>query len=423
MTEVLHIQPVIREESRQRSGFWVTLAMMICLPLVAIQGPAHTTPMDVVNAIFLTTYWVQVLCRRERISFPLLTAFWLILVGSCTGAFAAGEPLRALLCVVEDLYLFIWFVTLHDFLSRRSRIDDMAIIFASVACAVAFCTWTDSHFHLFGGTFAGEKRAVGTFQNPNMFGDYLVVSFFLTWAVAAAGRRLWYLGLPVLLFGILATASNGCLMSVIAGVGTTIIAYRGFWNVRLLGVTLVTMGLLLALVCVFQDSLQQAAFDRFSGGRSEVGGAALKGASERFPIWENVMLHACTVPGGVGPGNFSTVNADTTGDYHGAHSEYLGMLAERGVFGLAGWLAILGGLFMMLRRLRAAADVGFKPLGVEPMYGFFGAMAAHALVIELSHFRHTWMVFAMVAAAATQATRLTAAPAVATEPAVLAEAA
>ena len=62
----------------------------------------------------------------------------------------------------------------------------------------------------------------------------------------------------------------------------------------------------------------------------------------------------------------------------------------------------------MLGRIRAAAALGFRPLGVEQLYGLFGALAAHALVIELSHFRHTWLVFAVITATAMQAAARTA---------------
>src|SRR5262249_43916263 len=79
------------------------------------------------------------------------------------------------------------------------------------------------------------------------------------------------------------------------------------------------------------------------------------------------------------------------------------MLAERGFIGLAGWGTVLGALFLMLGRIRKAAAAGFRPLGVEQLYGLFGALAAHALVIELSHFRHTWIIFALITPTAMQA--------------------
>jgi len=402
MTLTAHT-PVAGTEPRARGPFLVMAAMLVALPLVAIQGPAHTTPMDAVNALFVGLYWCWLLVRREKMLFPLAFGFWLIQLGSCTGIYAADERVRAALTVIEDVYLYVWFVTLVHFLARRCRISDVAMIFILVACGVAFLTVADAHLGLFGGRFAGMKRATGTFENPNMFGDYLVGAFFVTWAAAAAGRRIFYAGLPLLGLGILSTHSNGCLVSLIGGCGVTVIAYPAFWKPKQLGSTLVLAGTLFGIVGAFHDQLQQLAVERFSGSRTEVGGAALKGASERLPIWANILKLVAQKPGGIGPGNLANVEAATTGDKHSAHSEYLGMLAERGFFGLAGWGTVLGGLFLMLGRIRKAAAAGFRPLGVEQLYGLFGALAAHALVIELSHFRHTWIVFAIITATAMQA--------------------
>src|SRR5438128_7077554 len=58
---------------------------------------------------------------------------------------------------------------------------------------------------------------------------------------------------------------------------------------------------------------------------------------------------------------------------------------------------------LMLLRARAAGAVGYRPLGILSLFGLFGAVTAHALVIELSHFRPFWMLVALLAAAAAQA--------------------
>jgi O-antigen ligase len=244
-----------------------------------------------------------------------------------------------------------------------------------------------------------------------MFGDYLVVSFFVAWATAAGRRPFVYLALPLLFAGIRATASNGALMSLLGGCCAWFAATSTFWTRRTLGILCVAGGILLGVVGVYHEEITQFAVDMGSAGRGEVGGAAMKGASERLPIWKTIAEQVIATPIGVGPGNFAGVDAMTTGDDHGAHNEYLGMLAERGFLGLAGWLALMATLFLMLFRVRAASFAGFRPFGPEALFGLFGAMCAHSLVIELSHFRHTWMVFALISATALQAARVRPAPA------------
>ena len=399
----------MRAERQSLGSFLVAGAMLVCLPLVAIQGPAHTTPMDLVNVLFVAVYTAVLLACRERIELPLVAPVWLIFLGGCTGCFAAENLPRALLTMTEDLYLFVWFVTLVNFVSRRCRIDHVALLFVAVACAVAVLTFADAHWGVAGGRFAGDKRATGTFENPNMFGDYLVTAFFVTWATGAVSR-LVYLALIPLLIGIYVTHSNGALVSLIGGCCAVVAAYRWFWQPRCLGAMLVLGAIVLGVVGVWHDDIQEAMLQRMSGSRTEVGGAAMKGASERLPIWKSAFNDVIQTPTGVGPGNFNDWS-DLSGDYHAAHSEYVGMLAERGFIGFAGWLGVLGGLFFMIDRLRRAAERGWEPLGVPALYGLLGAIAAHALVIELSHFRHTWMVFALLAGASAQAaTVLRAAP-------------
>jgi len=387
-----------------REALLVVAAMIVALPLVAIQGPLHTTPMDAVNIPFVGLCWCVILARRERMALPLVLPVWLIFVGSCMGLYSADYYRRAFVVIVEDLYLYVWFITLSHFLVRRCRLDEVAMIWIAVACSVALGTFADAHWHLLGGRLAGDAaRATGTFENPNMFGDYLVVSFFVAWATAAAGPRYLYLALPVLLNGILATHSNGALVSLLGGTSIVVAMQPVIWKPRYVGALLVVGAVVLGVVGVWHDQLKEMAMARFSGGRSEVGGAALKGADERIPVWLDAAHDVMETPTGVGPGNFNRDGGAISGDTHAAHSEYVGMLTERSVVGLAGWCGVLVGIFAMIRRIGAAAAAGFRPFGVAQLYGLLAAIAAHALVIELSHFRHIWLVFALVASAAAQA--------------------
>ena len=43
------------------------------------------------------------------------------------------------------------------------------------------------------------------------------------------------------------------------------------------------------------------------------------------------------------------------------------------------------------------------PLAIEPLYGVVAVIAIHAGTMEVFHFRHVWMAFAVVAAATFQA--------------------
>lgn len=376
--------------------------MLVTLPLVAVQGPAHMTPMDAINFLVIGGASIILLARRDTVTFPLMVPFWMIMVGSVGSLFVAADRTRSLLTLSQDVYLFVWFVILVHLLARSTRIGTIAATWAWIACAVALLTTLDRYTGALGGRFAGSARAVGTFANPNMFGNYLLTSFFVAWAAAAAGKRLVYVTLPVIALGILETASNGALLGLLGGIGAAFAASARHWQPRRLGWLLVAVAIGVAVVGIGRQDLVDAMQDMMSSKRGEIGGAALKGAEERIPLWIASAKVFAGSPVGVGPNNFDDAIGPLLGDYHGAHSEYVGMLIERGPLGFAGWCAILVSIAIALQRMRGLAASGFMPLAIEPLFGALGALGSQAFVIELFHFRHFWLLLALVFAVRVQ---------------------
>jgi hypothetical protein len=397
----------------------VVAVMLLALPIVKWQGPAHTTVMDAVNVLFLGVYWLVLLARRERVAFPLLAPFWMILLGSAIGLFFSTHLSEALLTLGQDVYLYLWFVTLAHFLVRHCRLPSVATAWVTVASLLAFLAAADHFLGVFGGFFGGGPRATGTFENPNMFGDYLNVAFFLAWAVAAGGQRILFLAMPVLLAGVLATASNGSLMSLGIACAVTAAATPARRPSLRIGSALVAAAFAVAVFGLWDERMTNALLERMSRGRSAVGGAAMEGAEERFPIWLDGLASLQRAPLGVGPANF---NAEGGGEasrtYHGPHNEYLGMLVERGPLGFIGWCTLVGGMAVALYRLGTRIAAG---LAVPALCGAVAMLAVHATVAEVFHFRHFWFAFALLTAVTLQTVRVL--PSVLPTPAAVREAA
>lgn len=381
-------------------GDVVVGVMALATPLVAVQGPAHTTVLDVVNAVFLLVYWARVLTRAEPIALPLRAAMWLLLVGSLGGMISAANRSAAVLTLTQDLYLYAWFVTLADFLARHCRPRRAIVAWVTVACAVALLAALDAHLGLFGGHFAGDVRATGTFENPNMFGDYLMVSFFFAWAVAAAGARVCYGAMAVLVVGVVATASNGALLGLLVGAAATLLALPTAQPHRRVGAVLFALACAVALFAVSFERVQEESLGMFAAPRGALGGGAVKGYGERREVWAGLLATVRETPTGVGPGNFRTYTV--AGD-HSAHNEYLGMLAERGPLGLLAWLGVLCGAVREVVRIRAARGRGYEPVAWAALLGLVAALAAHAAVVEMFHFRHVWFALAVLVAVRAQA--------------------
>jgi O-antigen ligase len=388
--------------------------MVVLVPLIVVHGPLNTAPVDFVNAGFVAAYWAWLVARRERITLPFLLPLWLILLGSLTGTWAApytGYRLNALLTTMRGVYLYVWFITAADFFARTRRLQGVVTLWAGVAAVLGLAALADQRAGLAGGVLLeSAQRARGSFENPNMFGDYLVVSFFLAWAAAAGGRRRLYLALPALAGGVLATGSNGALFGLLGGSAATLGLARAARPQRRIGVLLVTAGVLLAVILPLRQRLADAAADAFSRERGELGGAVLKGYQERVELWSEALAVIRRFPVGAGPGNFDSLSGQVAGAYNSMHNDYLGMLAERGPLGLLGWCGFLVSVAGLVGRVRRGGDG--SPLAWTPLAGLVAAVGGHALVVELFHFRHVWLAFAVVAAAAIQATGAAPGPAV-----------
>jgi O-antigen ligase len=378
--------------------------LLLLMPVVSVQGPANTTLMDVAGGIFVAVYGCHVLARQLPVRLPLLLPFWLIGVGSFIGLFSAHDPDRAFLQMVKEVYLYALFVGVCDFIVRYCRAQSVAAIWVTLSSLLALLMAVDYHTQAFAGLFSSHARAAGTFENPNMGGNYLVMAFFLAWALVQAGRRGFLLAMPACLAGILATASNGAAFSLIAGSMFAGAMYSSRRLLQFLGVACLAAGVAVGVSGVGYQSLQRALLDQVSQGkRDQIGGTAMEGASERLPLWLDAFHSIKETPTGVGAGNFNRLGGPVSGDFHGAHNTYIGMTVERGPIGLIGWLMILGTLASWVVALRArAATTATPPLGVEPLYGLLAAIAMHSITMELFHFRHLWMFMALIWAALAQ---------------------
>jgi O-antigen ligase len=379
--------------------------MMIAAPIVHWQGPVHTTVMDPIIVVFLGVYWSRMIAHRDTLPLPFLGALWAIISGSMIGIFWSSDASISLLVLAQDIYLYLWFATTVHFFAYRSRMDVVAIAYIVVACVICLMGVADEYVGAFGGLFTATHRATGTFENPNMFGNYLNIGLFLAWAVGKGGKPIVYLAVPILLFGVLATGSNGALLSVIVATAAVVSAYPSRKWAERIGLLLLASALAIAVLGNWNDRWTDAVLARMSQGRSAVGGAAVESAEDRIPLWLDAVESFKHYPLGVGPANFNRLGGPISNDYHGPHNEYIGMLVERGPLGLGGWIAILVCLALGVHAARTASRV--MPLAVEPLYGVVACIAIHSGTMEVFHFRHVWMAFAVVAASTMQAELVT----------------
>jgi O-antigen ligase len=396
--------PVDTRRRRPAATFTI-IAMMLAAPVVAWQGPVHTTVMDAVIILFLGAYWAHMIAHRATLSWPLLGAFWAIMAGSLIGLFNGTDVPIAMLVLGQDVYLYLWFVTTVHFFVHRSRVDIVAIAYVAVASLISLLAVADHYAHVLGGVFTATARATGTFENPNMFGNYLNIGIFLAWSLAAGGKRIMFLAIPALLLGVVATGSNGTVLSLTVATAAVVASYPTRMLRERLGIVLLAAAVGLSVLGVWDDHMTDAVMQRLStNDRSAIGGSAVEGAEDRIPIWLDALESLKQHPLGVGPANFNREGGPISKGYHGPHNEYVGMLVERSPLGLAGWIAMLIGLALAVNAARAVAPA--LPLAVEPLFGVVAVIGVHAGTMEVFHFRHVWLAFAVVAAVTVQAERV-----------------
>jgi len=411
----------------RRRGFdawWIYLTLLVGLiPIVVPSGPARLAFVDGVIILGLGAFAIRIMTRKEPVRIPFLAPVLIISVGSLVAVINAESASAAFLTMAQDAYLFLWFIMLVHLLEERdlTRLQWTWVVVGNVIALWGIILLvTQLHVPLVDIIKPSGKRAYGTFYDPNMYAGYLVMSLFF---VLSLGRRIaWparWGSLGLLATAILATKSNGGLLSLMAGLAvwftmrarvrqtpaTSIFA--GSLLIVALGLGAVWLNVGLGVGAAQLGNLQRESFL----ARSD------HSAAGRLTIWKNLQSTYARSPLGIGPGNsrYLTLSIEdrlrpNSLQAKEAHNDYLAYAIERGPLGLIGLLSLLGSAFAKLfsaARRRDEDDATWEMLQplVPAAAGALAASVVHALTIEVLHFRHFWMLLAVICATATLAHR------------------
>ncbi len=383
------------------------------LPFLVPAGPGNTALADVgiVGCILVAALWVS----RERlpVALPYLPGVAVMMIGGALAAVIAQAPLGVALVLAQDALLLLWAATLA--LGRY----DPAIVRAAVVTWCRFCVaysgvvvvaYLIGFSPLSGVSAKDGVRAAYTFGDPNLAGNYLVMSLFLMVACrrprAASTRRV---GFAVVLVAIAFTGSNGAMLTLLIGAGLCFTIARFRSGGALSGLLTLTVSAILSAVLLvlvvpridFDAVRQQAAGSipllRDSFGRSG------SSTSERATILdEGARLFFQGNATGVGPARTKATLEATQAPYvKEAHNDYLATLLERGLVGALGLLllgaAVAGRCWRLAvgdlpERFREVVPRAWLLVVVAPV------MAVAAGFYEVLHFRHLWAWLGILAA-------------------------
>lgn len=293
---------------------------------------------------------------------------------------------RGLVKFVKLLGSTAWFVAVFALVRRDpSRyVATAATISIAVASAFALLALHDA-------MFLATDRQTGPFQNPNLFGNYLVFNACLglylreTWVATRWPRSSWLaLGaVGVIASGVLATGSRGSLLAAGLAGGTIFVGSAQFS--RRDGLVAVAVGALTVAVGTILVWLTAPALvGRFLSTENLEG---------RFHLWETALEAFASSPlFGIGYGQYQEYLVAEGGREIGSHNTYLLVASELGVVGVVPLLALLGSVFRD----------GLRALAREPkalfLLAFVVGTAGQALVTDVDNFRSLWIALGAIAA-------------------------
>jgi len=412
-----------REPGRARRGLdgWgIYLAFVVTLmPIVVPIGTFQLALLDGPNVIALAVFAVGVLSRKILLRSPFAAGAFVILLGSLIAIVNAVSPSASLLALFQDFYLYLWFAMLVSVLSVRGDLIGLRIAWTGLAAVVAIIAIVNLIFFKGNTTLMGilgpkGARATGTFSDPNMCADYLGMSLFMVMSLGRHMARVlrWTIGV-LLVAAIIATKSNGGALSLFVGlVVWAVVRARTvrFPAPAIAAAALLTVSLVLSAWWMTSGLGMSSQLEGLQS--HSFLGRATHSSKGRLKIWTQLEQTLRNSPLGIGPGNSRWISLTVEGRERPnsmyskeAHSDYLAYLIERGPLGILALLFVLWQAFakvrqVWMRRVRAGtADPAASAL-VASLAGALACSAVHSLTIERLHFRHFWLLLAIVCALA-----------------------
>ncbi len=344
---------------------------------------------------FLLFVWIVFGMRIPRTIMPLLVLFVIFNAGGIVSSFQIDDHMRGIIYVAVSFFLalssvFFAVVVLEDM--GRLRLIFRAYVIAAVITSILGII---GYFGVPGfGIFTRYSRAMGAFQDPNVFGPFLVAPvLYLMYGVMNRSATLLPLRggmLVVILLGVLLSFSR-------AAWGLTIVSAFLFYilliineqksKVRLKYIALGVAGTL-AIILLLAVAIQFEAVANLLSERVKVVQEYDGGRGGRFDRHWLGFLLATEKPLGIGPLEFGYIFREDT------HNIYLKGLMDYGWLGFAAWIA------MVTWTLVAGFKLLFRPRPwqacLQIAYVVFFCHQLVGIVIDTDHWRHHYLVIGII---------------------------
>lgn len=386
---------------------------VVLLPFLSPAAPGNIVPADLgmLACIGVALLWAS--RHKVQIRWPYAAGMLLMMIGGALAATLTQHSFAPALVLVQDLILLLWAVTLA--LGRDDPV--LVVVAATVWCRTAavyagigVIAYIVGFSPLSGVTAKDGVRAAYTFGDPNLAGNYLVVSVFMVAACRIPRSLVLRQAAYLLLASAIAfTGSNGAALTLGAGLALAIALtqYRTHGPMAglraLVVVAIVTAAVgTLVLPRVSLDAVRAHASESIPILRDSVGRSAGSTSERATLISEGYDLYLSGDAAGLGPAQTKATLQEVQAPYvKEAHNDYLATLLERGVIGCVGLLVL--GWAIGRRCVRLVFDpVPAVLRHVVPRAWLLAVilpvMAVAAGFYEVLHFRHMWTWLGLIAA-------------------------
>lgn len=353
-------------------------------------------PSDLIFAVLILVAVLTGRFRLARVPVSALSAVGLLI----------GINLLSLMNVIEfptaarffaiTVYLAAFALWLASYVDSEARARQVIRIYLAGAVASAIVTVTamivDVPWQQW-VTAYDVTRGAGLFKDPNVYGPFLVpIAVILLEErmrpqVLRLGRSTSALALAILVLGVLMSYSraawaNLALAVIVTAITITLRNRKGRGGGRLIGALLAALLITVAAVAT-TGSLE------FVEQRAQ----AQDYDTERFGAQRAGVAIAQEYPLGVGPGQFPWHHPVES------HSTYVRVLAEQGYLGLAALLVFMLATLAMAVRAAVSGRSAFG-IGSAALFGAWCGLIFNSIVVDTLHWRHLWLVAALIWVAA-----------------------
>ena len=372
----------------------LVVAAGVLLLAVVLVGPAPSDALfGLVIVVAIATGRVHAR-RVPRTAVGLVALFIVLNLLSGMDVINWSTAARFLFITIYLGVLSIWLAAYVDSPARSRRVV-RAYLAAAVFSAVAASAALFIHFPGSSALIGDGQRAKGLFKDPNVFGPFLVpitlilLEELLSPRLLRLRRSLMLASFIALVLGIVFSYSRAAWLDfaiALIVLVTLVVLRRPDRGAMSLVLVIAVSGLAIAGAVLGTGSL----------GFLEERAKLQSYDTSRFAAQSYGVTVGLDHPLGIGPGQFDVVSRVSS------HSLYVRTLSEQGALGLATIIALIVATmaFAALNVLRGTDTFG---ISAAALMAAWCGLVANSFFVDTLHWRHLWLVAALIWAGAARA--------------------